>query len=428
MTNTMFDVQAAMLYARPQEFDFAELTTAIHKRAAMTGVRCELELLEGLTGKHILALGGGGVHVTISLRSDPCDARAFSLALQSPIRKMKSFDFEGTIASHTAAIVINIGDGDTPMPLDARKMMAEMAGMNGADPIEKLMMLQLVMQTIIEETPPLMIDFCPSQTLLSPVEYEAVADLALPVPILFHPLIEVGGTSAQDKPLLRMTALHSQFLTEQVLVLDGAPSDMNPGLMINILSTLIIENRAGNLTFDHDTVIDLGEGLAVQFLEEAPNPGEPPRVIARLVDPDGPFETHPRPETNVPPIDQTAEVLEAAMDSLMREKAERAGDLASRPAETQPRLRSGGSVRFALPVTMLVVGGFVLLSGGIADQISARFSSEIAAIDQPDEVSNSALPQVGRPAPAPVTAIAAQPENITETNGLFSKIIKAPDN
>lgn len=436
MTYKMFDVQAALLYARAKTVDFAELTTAIHKRAAWTGVACELELLEGLTGAHILTLGGGGLHVTVSLRADPCDSAAFSMALKSPIRKMKSFDFEGTIASHEAAIVVNVGDGDTPMPVEAREMMADMAGMAGTDPIQKLMILQLVMQTLIELIPPLMVDFCPSQSLLSPVEFEAVKDMALPVPILFHPLLEVGGASQKDKPLLRMTALHSQLLVDKLLVLDGADANMNPGLMINIIATLIIEHRAGNLPFEHDDVVQLDDDLAVQFIDDGSDDDAPMgRILIRLVNPAGPFEAHPAPEHAVPPIEQTAAALDATIDNMMKDSLPAAGSATA----GSNRARSAYLPRMTLtiPAILLAVAGYAAITQNLGETIRASLSAQIAAVNvtEPAPVNrviqqdrpraSSAMPNATTVAPQVLTPSAQPQTGIVETNGLLSRMIKS---
>lgn len=433
MKQDIFNVQAALLYAEAPVMDAAALTTAIHKRAAWTGVACALEILPCATGDQVLTLGGGGVHVTISLQNAPCPPEVFAAALQAPIRKVKSFDFEGAIAEHSAAIVITIGDGDKPLPQEARQMSG---GMSEADPIQKLMVLQLVMQSLIEEATPLMVDFCPSHSLLSPVEFDAVADMALPVPILFHPLLEVGGASQKDQPLLRMTAQQSQFLAEKELILDGAPADMNPGLMINILATLIIEHRSGGLEFEHGAVIDLGEGLAVQFIETKAEPEAPTgRIIARLTDPEGPFDTSPRAEITDAPIEHMADMLDATMDDLIQSKTQPPEPM---PATSLPPVSAKPPriprLVVTAPLILACAAGYAMLSQGFAETLRSSFSAEMAGLDRPVAPAEKRLvPQytsAAQPVPAsrPVETPAEIPSvkaSMIETNGLVGRLIRA---
>ncbi len=281
MSNTFFDVQSALLYNEAPQIDAKWLEERLCAQAERHGLPGPIAVLPGLTNAREFAFAGCGVHVMMAVHTQPLQQDAFALQLSAPIRKLKTCDFETIIKTHKQAIVINVGDGELPTPVETRHLMAEMGIGEPADPLIKLTVLHLVIQAIAELQAPLMTDFLPSQSLLSPEELAAVADMGLPVPILFHPYPVDGGKDASGALRLGMMAIHSEHLIGKVMELEAVPEGVDTATMINLMASLIMEHRKGTLPLEHGDVLQESEGLALYIRHEAPaKPGEALRLIA----------------------------------------------------------------------------------------------------------------------------------------------------
>ena len=173
MADEMFDVQNALLYRSKPAINRDALLAQLSEYQSASSALPELELLGGSTDDYLI-LAGGGVHATILVQDTPSTA-GFTTQLAAPILQLKVFDYGALIAEHRAAIILNVGDGEVPIGVEARQKMAEMTGARGVDPLLKLATLHMVLQALTRLARPLMVDFLPTMSLLVPEEYEGYA-------------------------------------------------------------------------------------------------------------------------------------------------------------------------------------------------------------------------------------------------------------
>lgn len=280
MAFTAFDVQTALLYPELPRVDLEGAIAFLDERLREEGLQGQFSRLNGLCGNGQLCLAGYGMHLTVTVHDEPLKPEAFEMALKAPILKTKKFDFHAAIAQHKAGIVITVGDGEVPMPADVRHTMQDAGVMEMADPEHKLMALHILLQAIAVQSPPLLIDFCPSQTLLTYQELACVNGFAFPVPILFHPFPFRKGTDEEGRPRQCIEAIHAQMLIGASLELEAIPYDMDLATIMNYLSTYIIEKRAGNMPLAHGDQLDSGDGRVQYVRHEATNDGGTKIIIS----------------------------------------------------------------------------------------------------------------------------------------------------
>ena len=285
MADKFFDVQAALLYNDVPVVDFAEYLERFKESAQNHEIPGAFKVLPGASNETTLSIAGAGVHATLSLQDTPCDAEEFSLALRAPILRHKNFDFKSTIRDHQSAIVITVGDGETPLPFDARELMAQAGVVRASDPMLKMSVLHVLMQCMAETSRPMMVSFCPSQSLLCPQELEAVSDMALPLPILFHPFPFSNGKTEGGQPRIGMAAIHAPLLIGAELELENIPNDFPIATRINLLATLIQNKRSGNLPLEDGDGLqpDGAYNLTVRH-EPGSTEGGPHRIVVTFDD------------------------------------------------------------------------------------------------------------------------------------------------
>lgn len=334
MTNEIFDVQAALLYEAVPELDTAQFMMWFSDWARDHGVPGPFMMLPGATIAGRLCFAGSGVHVTITGQDEPLEKDAFQLALRAPILKQKKFDFEGAIDSHTAAIVITVGDGETPMPPQARQLMAENGIVDAADPLLKLTILHLALQGINTMTRAKLIDFCPSQSLLTVPEVVATSHLSLPVPLLFHPFPVRNAPAEDGSPRKGLAAIHAPRLIGTELELEAIPADMPLQTRLGLLSSLISQKLDGAIDLAHgetvlleatpaSSAVDTAARLWIRHEEGSTDSG-PVRVIAS-------FDTEVAP----PEISVPADGHQSFQDRIAR--------LKQRGPGSEPHLGIGSS-------------------------------------------------------------------------------------
>lgn len=307
MTSENFRVQAALLYDTKPQVDFQQFMMWFAEMAQSHGLPGPYMLLPGAGGLDCLCFAGDGLNVEISIQGQPLDKAAFALALRAPILRQKNFDFGAVVETHQAAIVITVSDGELPMSPEAQEMLTEGGAIDGVDPLAKLKVLHLALQGINTMTRAKMIDFCPSQMLLTVPELVAVSHMGLPVPLLYHPF-PVRNTPAEDGTTREgMAAIHAPRLIGTEIELEAIPTGMPLQTRLDLLSALIARKLDGTVLLKHGESVELtplpkpwgGEGHNNTYRvwlrhEEGSEENGPVRVIAS-------FDTRaPLPKTSVP--------------------------------------------------------------------------------------------------------------------------------
>ena len=257
MSFEMFDVQAALLYAAPRRLDASVLQKRLRAQSADAPTLLPTLELMPSSSEDFFLLTGGHVHVTIRFQDASCDHAAFDNALQSPLRHLRAFDYAAAVDEHRAAIIVNVGDGETLMSSDARQQMAAMTGASGVDPLLKLATLHMVMQAITALARPIVVDFCPTMTLVRPEEYVDLADRTLPFRILFHPYPEIMRDLPGGEERMTITAYRSEQLIGATLVLEWVPVNLDIAAIQEICAALIERKFAGRLALEDGDEVTL---------------------------------------------------------------------------------------------------------------------------------------------------------------------------
>lgn len=377
MTFDVFDARATLLYAEAPGLDFEQLADRATDWCNATGLNEPFTALPAESDGASRCFVGNGVHIRITVHSQPLDPVSFALPLRSPLLKHKDFDFAHAIETHGAAIEITVGDGETPVPLDACESMANDAAANGAHPFAKLGALQMALQVLAQYLPPLMVEFGPSQSLLSPQEVAAVSDLPLPIPILIHPF-PFSQKTPEGKIRPGMAAIHAQHLIGAELELEAIPADMPMENRISTLATLVKMKMEDSAALSHGDSLETDDGETVWIrYEEGSIEGGPPRIIVSF---DTPAPAQAPAQRQKSFQDRVAHLKKSSRDGMQPDTSstEALPDDAQVYQESEEELRarvqatispnegrSGGRQRMGSPVFLLVlaaVGVYVFLT------------------------------------------------------------------
>ncbi len=394
MAEEFFDVQAALLYDEMPAIDLGTFADWFIGLAQDYGLPGTYEVLAGATNETMLTLAGAGLHVTVTVQSTPCDPSEFALALRAPILRHKKFDFKAAIRAHQSAVVITVGDGETPLPVDVREKMAMAGVVQPSDPTLKLSVLHVLMQCMAMANRPTMVSFCPSQSLLCPQELAAVSGRALPYPILFHPFPFSNGKTDDGQPRIGMAAIHAARLIGAELELENIPTEMPVATRINLLATLIQNKRSGSLALaDGDGLQPDGEHTLIVRHEPGSTEDGPHRIVATFVDPPAQAGASGDPKGHQDFQDRIARLKERGVQTgemttpsvpLGGESAESPDDLRARVQET---ISPGGhgpvsSGFLSGPIKLVVIAAFLgfFFVLGPTDDVAEMASSQASSI------------------------------------------------
>jgi hypothetical protein len=258
-----------------------------------------------------LRMRGQGAQIDVSIQDQPLDDADFAVALRAPILKIKKFDFKAAVAEHRAAVVITVTSDEANAEQDTD---------TPADAFVKLTLLHLALQQSAAFASPLMVDFRPSQSLLSPEEFATVATLGLPVPILFHPFPVGNGKTASGKPRRGMAAIHAPMLIGAELELEAIPFDMKMPTRIAFLSDLVALKLDRHAALAHGDCLKAPDGRPVWVRHvEGATTNEPHRIIVSF-------------DTQAPEIRSTLQIRD---QTSFQERVERL------KARAQPGLDAG---------------------------------------------------------------------------------------
>lgn len=348
MAHEMFDVQAALLYGAVRRLDLEKLAQYLCDRAAEhPGLLPNLKAMPVSTEDFFL-LAGDGLHVTLRFQDEPCAKGLFDTQLASPLKHLRRFDYGALIDAHQAAIIVNVGDGETLMSAENRQMMAGMTGQSGQDPLYKLATLHAVLQAVTKMARPIVVDFCPTMTLLRPEEYEGLADDALPIQMLFHPYPESRPAGPDGIERMDITAFRSDALIGKTLVLSDMPLGVSYEAVQKTLTLLIEGKFTGLLALDHGDVVRLTETGPLYVRHDAD------QIIASVLPPQPQSTASPEQESFKARLAGIEAKRAAEMSGVPR--APFSGDRSPPPLPAPPQLRP--------PLRLIGVGLLMALSLG----------------------------------------------------------------
>jgi len=261
MTRDVSDVQAALLYDAVPQVDMQRFMAWFAELAQSHGLPGPYTRVPTTQEPESFAFAGHGVTVSIALNTQPLSKKAFALSLRAPILKQKTFDFKAAIENHTAGIVITVADGDILIPRHLRQDMAAKGALDAVDRLVKLKILHVALQAINSMTRAKVIDFCPSQSLLTVPELMAVSHMGLPVPLLFHPFPVRNAPHADGHPRRGMAAIHAPLLIGTELELEAIPHDLPLQASLGLLSELIMQKLDGQISLEDGETVVLNPSL-----------------------------------------------------------------------------------------------------------------------------------------------------------------------
>lgn len=402
MTFNVSHVQAALLYAGKPEVDFDRFEEQVAAWCNRQGEPDTFAVWPLGTSSETRCFVGNGVHIYLNIRPQPIDSENFALPLRSPMLRHKALDFQQAIAAHSAAIVISVGDGETPDADATPNATPTDASPQAGRPFAKVAALQMAMQVLVDLYPPLMVDFGPSQSLLSPAEVVAVADERLPVPILIHPF--PFRIKRPDGEIRRgMAAIHAQHLIGAELELEGIPDHMHMADRIDTLTALIRLKMDDVISLSHGENLETDSGEAVWIRhEEGSIEDGPPRISVSFINPEESAVTQttdartsfkgrlsnlkpgPKPATHERSADAPDNAVIYSESSA--ELLERVQDTMAAAPRSEDRKRTGSTVVLLL---LTIAGGYLFVAqtnldiagimATLTDGLSGPAASEIAA-------------------------------------------------
>lgn len=240
---TIFNVDAtALFYKRPNP-KMGDLLTELN--AALSSFPdCHLQF-SPLSHADWWLLTCSRFHIMISFAEHASDAPKLAEAARAPICELRRFDYPQAVSSHQAHVQIEVGDGDAPLPPEARLIMQEFGESAVCDTRLKLKALHFTMQAIAQQPGLLAMHFGPTERLFCPEELAEFKGKVLPVALLLHPCpsLPEPGPSGRDGYALRLK--HPQFLSGPALELEGIPVSIPLATSVSLLKTLIKAYRLG---------------------------------------------------------------------------------------------------------------------------------------------------------------------------------------
>ncbi len=270
---TIFNVDAtALFYARPQP-KMGDLLTDLNAALA-SQPDCHLQI-SPLSHADWWLLSCPRFHIMISFSDDATDDPKLAQAASAPITDLRRFDYQQAVDSHQAHVQIEVGDGDAPLPPEARLIMQEFGETAVCDATLKLKALHFTLQAIAQQPGLLAMHFGPTERLFCPEELAEFSGKSLPVGLLLNPVpsLPEPGPLGRDGYALRLK--NPQHLSGPALELEGIPVAIPLATSVSLLKTLIKAHRMGKWTLQHGTTLKPSPKITLYIREEPASEAAP---------------------------------------------------------------------------------------------------------------------------------------------------------
>lgn len=262
-----FNVDAtALFFSRPKP-DMSELITELNSH--LSGYPdCHMQM-SPLSHEDWWLLSCAQFHIMIAFAAAPSTDARLAPASKAPVCDLRRFDYVQAYDSHQAYLHIEVGDGNAPLPPEARTIMQEFGESKTCDPKLKMMALHWTSQFIMGHQGVLALHFGPSDRMFCPDEVKECAGQDFPTTLLKHPVpsLPVPGPTGADAYHVRLK--NPQHLDGPAIALEGIPVSIPLRTAVTLLNTLYSARDKGKVTLSHGKVIKPSAKLALYAREEA---------------------------------------------------------------------------------------------------------------------------------------------------------------
>lgn len=273
MSDATYNVEAtALFYARPTP-KMGDLLLDLNERFAKDA-GCHLSV-SPLSHDDWWLLACEHFHIMIAFSNEPAGAGKLDGAVRSPINDLNRFDYAQAVQSHTSNLAIEVGDGNAPLPPEARLIMQEFGSVNECDPALKLRALHYAAQFIAEHQGFLALHFGPSDRLFCPVEMKAAACEDLPEALLTHPVPSLPEQGPNGSDGYGLALRNPHHLSGPAVELEGLPVSVPLKTAVSLLATIQRAHKAGKLTLEHGKVLKPSQKLALYVREAVADDATP---------------------------------------------------------------------------------------------------------------------------------------------------------
>ncbi len=245
MTDSIYNVDATALFYTAPEPDYTVLLDALN--AAFEGTPGCYVTKSALSHDGWWLLSCEQFHIMLGFEEVPAPMARFAQAVTSPINRLSRFEYDHAVQNHNLHVTIEIGDGNAPLPPEARRIMREFGSAATCDPVIKLKALHVAAQFIAAHTGFLALHFAPSDRLFSADDLRACASQQVPVDLLLHPVPTEVDLDAHGRETWALRLRNPEHLPGPAIEIEGIPKAVPLATAVNLLRTLHRAHGAGKL-------------------------------------------------------------------------------------------------------------------------------------------------------------------------------------
>ncbi|THH38279.1 hypothetical protein E4Z66_01520 [Aliishimia ponticola] len=271
IVDAIYNVEAsALFYTRPTP-DIGALLTELNTRlAGQDG--CHLSV-SPLSHADWWLLACEKFHIMVAFSEEKDTRPAIDASAIAPITAIRRFDYVQAAQSHTAHVRVEVGDGNAPLPPEARVIMQEFGEAKICDAALKMQALHWTTRFIAENPGFLAMYFGPSERMFCPDELTAAGDT--PDKLLRHPVpgLPEQGPNGNDGYSLNLR--NPEHLGAPAISLEGLPVSVPLATAVTLLDSLMAARARGKLALEHGRVLKPSAKLTFYVREEPATPDAP---------------------------------------------------------------------------------------------------------------------------------------------------------
>jgi len=307
MVDAIFNVEAtALFYDRPQP-DVVELLGELNKHMSNQD-GCYMSM-SPLSHADWWLLSCEKFHIMITFSDEAAPHKKFQAAVTSPVTSLRRFDYSQALQSHRTHMHVEIGDGNAPLPPEARIIMQEFGSATECDPELKMKALHWTSQFIARHVGFLALHFAPSDRLFCPEELAAAMNVDFPTQLLTHPIPSMPKPGPTGVEGWSLTLRNPHHLPGRAIELEGIPVPVPLATAVQLMTTLFAARLKGKMPLNHGDILTPSKKWSLYVRHDLPTEEAPDgRVILSFWDCMG----HDAPAPQAAPEQTPAELAPVA--------------------------------------------------------------------------------------------------------------------